>query len=204
MNKLVKSKCDAKSVLEFTTFDCLSQTLACKASYLILDTQELMKDESLKTNEKENERYALNVQKMIKAHIQLVMFLMSMELIQKQKFKDEKCAPVLLLCVKIFAIKQLMSDTTPLYECGYFGDGSQQLLEDSMHFLLNQLRPHMIPLVECYGVDGQDWNVLGNKYGDIYELQLDTAKKARINKTPVPAFYHKYMKPTMTMYPAKL
>lgn len=154
MNKLVKSKCDAKTVLEFTTFDCLSQTLAAKASHLILDTQELMKDPEFNQKQKENERYALNVQKMIKAHIQLVMFLMSMELIQKHKFVDKKCAPILLLCVKIFALKCLMGDLTPLYECGYFCEGSFQLLEDSMHHLLNELRPHMIPLVECYAVDG--------------------------------------------------
>lgn len=105
MNKLVKSKCDAKTVLDFTTFDCLSQTMACKASYLILDTQELMKDPDFDQKQKDNERYALNVQKMTKAHIQFVIFLMSMELINKHKFTDKKCAKILQTCVKIFAIK---------------------------------------------------------------------------------------------------
>lgn len=39
-----------------------------------------------------------------------------------------------------------------------------------MHKLLLELRPHMIPLTESYGLDAQDHNVIGNKWGDIYEL----------------------------------
>jgi hypothetical protein len=46
--------------------------------------------------------------------------------------------------------------------------------------------------------------VIGNKWGDIYEAQLDTARKSRLNQTPVPAFYEKYMKPTMRMHKPKL
>jgi len=78
------------------------------------------------------------------------------------------------------------------------------LLDDSLQKLLTELRPHMIPLVETFASDSQDYNVIGNKYGDIYELQLDMAKKAKINSKQVPAFYEKYMKPTMTMHKAKL
>ena len=92
----------------------------------------------------------------------------------------------------------------PLYACGYFGKGATKLLDDSMHMVLTELRPHMVPLVEAFTIDAQDFNVIGNKYGDIYELQLDTAKNSRLNRTPVPPYYEKYMKPTMTMHKAKL
>ena len=141
---------------------------------------------------------------MIKSHIGLVMYLMAKEMIEKHKFKDKKVSQVLLLCVKIFAVKQLLTETQGLYECGYFAKGAQRLVEDSLHHLLTELRPHMIPLVESYAIDSQDINVIGNKWGDIYELQLETAKKTRLNKNPVPSFYEKYMKPTMTMHKAKL
>ncbi len=77
-------------------------------------------------------------------------------------------------------------------------------MQDSIHKLLQDLRPHMIPLTESYGLDAQDHNTIGNKWGDIYELQLDTAKKTRLNQQPVPSFYEKYMKPTMTMHKPKL
>jgi hypothetical protein len=63
----------------------------------------------------------------------------------------------------------------------------------------------MIPIVESFHTEAIDsMSTIGNKYGDIFELQLDTAKKTKLNKNPVPSFYEKYMKPTMTMYPAKL
>jgi hypothetical protein len=39
----------------------------------------------------------------------------------------------------------------------------------------------MIPLTESYALDSQDHNTIGNKWGDIYELQLDTAKRTRLN-----------------------
>jgi hypothetical protein len=129
---------------------------------------------------------------------------MAKEYIQKHKFTDKAVPPVLLMCVKIFALKQLLNDTQGLYECGYFGAGSDQLVQDSIHKLLQDLRPHMIPLTESCGLDSQDHNTIGNKWGDIYELQLDTAKKTRLNQQPVPSFYEKYMKPTMTLHKPKL
>ena len=98
-----------------------------------------------------------------------------------------------------------MQDTQGLYECGFFGPGSQTLVEESFHKLLGDLRPHMIPIVESFHQEALDsTSNIGNKYGDIYELQLDTAKATKLNKNPVPSFYEKYMKPAMNMYPAKL
>ena len=141
---------------------------------------------------------------MIKSHIQLVMYLMARRKIQRHNFTDENIAPVLETCLRIFALKTLLNDTQGLYECGYFSEGSQQMVEDSMHKCLGDLRPFMIPLVESFQGDSLDYNTIGNKYGDIYELQLEMAKKSRLNRQPVPSFYEKYMKPTMTMYKAKL
>ena len=106
--------------------------------------------------------------------------------------------------MRIFAIKTLLQDTQGLYECGYFNKGSQKLVEDSMHALLTELRPQMIPLVESFAIDACDYNTIGNKYGDIYELQLELAKRSKLNKHQVPSFYEKYMKPTMNMHKAKL
>lgn len=127
-----------------------------------------------------------------------------MQHLDKLSFTDKNLRPLIMLCVKIFILKQLEFEPHGLYQSGYFSAGSQQLVEDSMHKLLTELRPHMIPLVESFTIDVQDWNVCGNKYGDIYELPLDLAKRARINKDVVPPFYEKYMKPTMRMHKAKL
>lgn len=91
-----------------------------------------------------------------------------------------------------------------LYTCGYFGPGSQNLIETAFKQLLVELRPHMVPLVEAFHLEGQDFSVIGNKYGDIYELQFENSKKSKINRNQVPEWYGKYMKPTMTMIKAKL
>lgn len=182
MPRLLNAKCAAKTVDEFIIFENITQTLATRASFYIMQTKKLMEDPEFTVKQKNNERYAINVQRMIKAHMQLVCFLMAKEYIQKHKFNDKAIAPILLLCVKIFGLKQLQHDTQGLYECGYFSAGSEQLLQDAMHKLLTELRPHMIPLTESYGLDSQDHNVIGNKWGDIYELQLDTARKTRLNR----------------------
>ena len=76
-----------------------------------------------------------------------------------------------------------------------------------MNTILIELRPQMIPLVELKSDELQDQSYLsaiGNKYGDIYELQLELAKRSKLNKQQVPSFYEKYMKPTMNMHKAKL
>lgn len=59
----------------------------------------------------------------------------------------------------------------------------------------------MIPLAECMSfVDEVTTDsAIGNKYGDIYETQLQMAKDSKLNKTPVPPYFETWMKPTMTM-----
>jgi len=202
--RLVKSKCIAENVEDFVNFGNLTQTMATRAAFYIMQAKKLLKNPNYTEKQKHNEKYAIAVQRMIKAHIAHVMYQMARTYIKGHEFKDPKIAPLLNLCVRIFALKTLLTDTQGLYECGYFGEGSQQLVEDSLHKCLNELRPQMIPIVESFKCDSLDHNTIGNQYGDIYELQLDTAKKTRLNKQPVPSFYDKYMKPTMTMYKAKL
>jgi hypothetical protein len=128
------------------------------------------------------------------------MFMMAIERLNRSKFQDKKIAPILNLCIKIFALKCLQDNVHGLYECGFFEKRANRLIENSMHKLLTDLRPHMIPIVEAFAIDTQDYNVIGNKFGDIYELQLETAKKTRLNRKPVLDFYEKYQKPTMTMH----
>ena len=69
MNRLLKSKCPAKKIDEFIHFENLTQTLATRASFLIMQTKKLMNESNLTEKQKHNERYAVSVQKMIKAHI---------------------------------------------------------------------------------------------------------------------------------------
>jgi hypothetical protein len=98
-------------------------------------------------------------------------------------------------------------DNTLLYESGFFGKGSLQLLNDTANTLLVTLRPHLIPIAEMQGLQREDsWLVstIGNKYGDIYETQLEVAKNSRLNTGKPPRYFEKLMKPLYSGGHAKL
>ena len=54
----------------------------------------------------------------------------------------------------------------------------------------------MIGLVELLP-EGGLCSTIGNKYGDIYEAQFETAKASRLNKGEVPELYYTHIKPVM-------
>jgi hypothetical protein len=60
----------------------------------------------------------------------------------------------------------------------------------------------MLSLVEFFTAGDVGYSSIGNKFGDIYEAQLESAMSSRLNKDPVPKYYQKYMKPVMNMYPS--
>jgi len=201
---LITSKCTATTVKEFLTFSNLTHTMATRAAYYVNLTNQLLKKSGASAKEKQNDLFALQVQRAVKVHIQYLMMLMAIEKIEQYQFKDKNIAPILEMCVKVFALKMLEKDTQGLFACGYFGPDSQNLVEASFDVLMKEMRPHMVPLVEAFHLEGQDASVIGNKYGDIYELQYEVSKKAPINEKVVPEWYEKYQKPAMTMHKAKL
>lgn len=80
-------------------------------------------------------------------------------------------------------------------------------MNDSTDALLLELRPHLIPIAEMGGLQREDsWmcSTIGNKYGDIYETQLEVAKNSRKNTGKPPAYYEKLMKPLFNGSHAKL
>lgn len=84
----------------------------------------------------------------------------------------------------MFALKQLTLDCGPCYETGFFGKGSDHLLNEAFKKALKELRPHMVNLVELnYDsmIDQTHMSSIGNEYGDIYEETLDRAMKGRMN-----------------------
>ena len=67
-----------------------------------------------------------------------------------------------------FALKYLIVDTAPLYECGFFTAGANDLLDAAYKKTLVDLRSQMIGLVELLP-DSSHPSTIGNEYGDIYE-----------------------------------
>jgi hypothetical protein len=91
----------------------------------------LLDSSKLSQKEKTNEVFSLEVEKMVRHHLTYVMYMMALEIVQKNEFKDNKCREVLELVIKVYAINQIMSDTQALYECGFFTAGSGRLLQQS-------------------------------------------------------------------------
>jgi hypothetical protein len=75
------------------------------------------------------------------------------------------------LVLSVYALKVLLQDNTLLYESGFFTAGSNHLLYETFNAQLQQMRPHVIRLVEIEDLDEEFWNLstIGNRYGDIYE-----------------------------------
>ena len=137
---------------------------------------------------------------MSKAHHMYMSFVIYRGIVENHNFKDQNIKPLLLLLAKIFALKQLSLDSVSCYETGFFTSGSKSLLLDSMKKVLIELRPHMIPLVELNSDELQDMShlsAIGNKYGDIYERQLELAMNSRLNKTAKPEYWDSLVKPVL-------
>lgn len=69
-----------------------------------------------------------------------------------------------------------------------------------MKAALIELRPQMIPLVELKSeelLDFSHMSAIGNKYGDIYERQLELAMGSRLNKQAKPEYWDSLVKPIM-------
>ena len=62
-----------------------------------------------------------------------------------------------------------------------------------------QLRPQFIPLAETIQMpDHFVPSVIGNEFGDIYEMQLEMAQKSRLNvDNEVPEYFERLMKPIL-------
>lgn len=74
------------------------------------------------------------------------------------------------------------------------------MIADAMQDCLTKLRPMMIPLVELHSDEYNDKSYLsaiGNKYGDIYERQLELAMNSQLNKTPKAPFWDEVIKPML-------
>jgi len=73
--------------------------------------------------------------------------------------------------ISLAALTWIQEHVSLGYECGLFGPGAVELIEEAIKLLLSRLRPQIIPLVEnlSYQSDNVLMSAIGNSYGDIYE-----------------------------------
>jgi hypothetical protein len=95
----------------------------------------------------------------------------------------------------IFGLSQLQEDSAALFESGYFTKGHYKMVIEALKKRINEIRPQLIPLVECGGFEAV--SSIGNYYGDIYETQLEWAKGSRLNTGKLPKGFEYYQNKVM-------
>lgn len=201
---LTAGKSHAKTVAGFIQIEHLERALATRAAYAFKELSETLKKSEASDMEKTNELFALDIELAAKLHMEYQVVTMARSYYHNHTFRDTRIRPVLDLLIQIFALKLLMKDSEGLYETGFFGAGASELQREAFKQLLTQLRPHMIPLAEGWPQLDTVYTVIGNKWGDIYEAQLDFARKSRLNQNPVPPYYQTLIKPIMEQRKHKL
>lgn len=73
-DSLISSKSQAKTSADFLDLEFIATTLATRAVSVVKDTYIMMKASDAKAKLKENDIFALDVQKMIKLHLHYAMF----------------------------------------------------------------------------------------------------------------------------------
>lgn len=77
---------------------------------------------------KQNELFAMEVNKMTKMHLVYIMYERAKAKLQSKGIKDANVTKIFMTVLANFALKQLLTDNISLYESGFFGPGSGDLL----------------------------------------------------------------------------
>lgn len=159
-----------------------------------------LSDKKIKKKIALNDMFAQDLLLLSKTHHIYVCLQLYLKSINEHQIKDPKIRPLLVLLAKIFTLKQLTMDASILYETGFLKSGAKPLIAAAMQKLLTELRPQMIPLVELKTDEIKDMSfmsAIGNKYGDIYERQLELSMESRANQKSRPDFWKSHVKTAM-------
>jgi len=96
-------------------------------------------------------------------------------------------------------LQDLLEDSSSVYDSGFFAPGSFRDMQQAMENCVAELRPQFVSLAETPLIrDDLAPSVIGNSYGDIYEMQLEYAEKSRLNvNNEVPEYFERLMKPIL-------
>ena len=134
---------------------------------------------------------------MTRLHLIYIMYERARARIESKNMQDANGRDLYMTVLANFALNFIREDSNLLYEAGFFTKGSGDLLEQAYAQTLTDLRPQIVNLAELVPCDVA--STIGNKYGDIYEQQYDTAVNSRLNTGKVPELYHTHIKPVMNM-----
>lgn len=196
IEQLLSARGNFTKAEDFMCLVNLNKALAVRAAFKVKHTLTQLAQSKATENEKINTLFASDIVQMSHSHMIYVVFQIFM-----QKIATIQCPKVkahLEDMARIFALHQLVLDSSPCYESQFFSLGCSQLIQDALKKMFVKVRPQLIPLIESFGIDDtQIVSSIGNSYGDIYETQLEWAKNSRLNKSPVAKGFDEYIKPIL-------
>ena len=136
---------------------------------------------------------------MTRAHLKYLQFFLFRHKVQECQVRDPKCAQLLDLVGRTWALQDLLDDGVAVFDSGFVAAGSLRAMQQALERCVAEMRPQFVALVESpYLPDHVVPSVIGNSYGDIYEQQLEQAQKSRLNiNNEVPEYFERLMKPVL-------
>ena len=117
------------TVAEVSTLDYIEKALAMRAAYEVTEVHKLISSDEAPKNVKENEIYALDIARMTRVHMIYLTFKLARERIETAQVNSPNILKYAEVCIKIFAMKQILLDHKSLYESGFFKRGSNRLVD---------------------------------------------------------------------------
>lgn len=173
------------------------KAMSVRAAFVIRDILGKMK-EKLPKKEFMNDKYASDLVRMSRNHHQYMSLVIFKSAIEGRKFNSPQSRNLLILLAKIYSMDILKNDAIFLYETGFFAAGSSALLDSCFDRACRELRPQLIPLIELNSEQFMDLcylSAIGNKYGDIYESQLERAMNSKLSQKPKPDWFDDVVMP---------
>ena len=113
---------------DFLDINVLIKALTIRAAKKVSDTMIKLESSKASNKEKENSLYGTNIVSMTHSHLILVTVQLWENKVRDYKFKDPRIRFHLDNLTRIYILNELIQDSVPLYETGYFGAGISDLL----------------------------------------------------------------------------
>ena len=126
---LLSSKSQAKTVAEFLEPDHLQQALAVRACFILKRVSEKLAASEAPSMTKQNDLFAIDVNRMTRLHLVCIMYERARKRLASKQMKDRNGHNLFMTVLANFALNFLREDSSLLFESGFFGAGSGELLE---------------------------------------------------------------------------
>lgn len=198
------------SIEDISNPETIEKALAIRALIQIEQTAQAFATSEAADKIKDNELFARMKLDMIRAHIDYIDFYVAKDMLANHKFNDSRIKLIMNDIIVIAGLHVLSKDCADVIGSGFFVPQAKRIIGLAKDKLIAKLRPQLIPLAETI-FQAEVPSTIGNKYGDIYETQMDRARGSRLNALDkanggVPPQWNDYIKPFLSgKYPqAKL